>query len=241
MSNFLRSIFPIIRTQIEIVRDRGYDLSEEDSRIINMDVDTFINEFLEESNNIYTYFSKFYYSDSKNTLYVSYEDPLNVEGGSGIDVNKVRTLFNFLLSQNYKSDIIYITVQNLNPAASKEFYKYPLNKNHFTHDFLKYNITKHYSNSKFEILSRTEILDFLRANKINDIKKIPYMVDSDPIALYYGLVPGNLLRITRHTHFYESILEESISYRLVVRHPKIDIEKSQQIKSENEKNKIEKE
>jgi DNA-directed RNA polymerase subunit H (RpoH/RPB5) len=235
-------MYPIIKTQVEMVRDRGYNISEADLSILQMDSARFVREYnaILQNTNLYTHFSKFYYSDSKNQLYIAYENPLEVDNKE-IDVNRIRNLFSFLLSQNYKSDIIYITGQNLNSAASKEFYKYPLSKNHFTYDMLKYNITHHYSNSKFQILTRSEVFEFLYSNKINDIKKIPYMVDTDPVSLYYGLIPGNVVRITRHTQFYDSMLEESISYRLVVKNPKIDIEKSQKIKSENEKNKIENE
>ena len=228
MSEIIKYMFDIVKCQIEMIQDRNYPLDEEELNILKMTKDQFVDFYTqrlnEENTNIYDYFTKYYYADNMNELYVKYDNPVENEG-EGINVNKIKLLLTTALEDDHKPDIIYITGQNLNSAASKEFYNYFLKKTHFLHSELRYNPTKHFSNSKFELLTRAEVFQFVRENKINNIRNIPYMTDIDPIVLYYGLVPGNVVRITRTHNFYDSILDSSISYRLVVKHPKVEIKK----------------
>jgi DNA-directed RNA polymerase subunit H (RpoH/RPB5) len=226
--NELKQLFKVIRTQIEMVRDRKYIIPSEDLNVIKMTPNDFANTYYTKlylNTNVHSYFSKIYAHTDPNklSLYVFYENPLLDEGK---DVGK-KNIKNFAEIVNQKQieekrvyDIIFISKRKINPSATAEFEQIPAYKNAFTYKQLNYNPTKHTSNSKFEILTPTEKLEFLRNNRIVDETKLPSIYHNDRMCLYYGTKVGNIIRLTRKNIYHNSLLNESIYYRLVVKNNK---------------------
>lgn len=82
---------------------------------------------------------------------------------------------------------------------------------------LQINITKHSLQPKFEIITNPDDIKevYNQYNLIIDdkIKQLfPYILKTDPISKYYGLKPGNLLKIIKNSESSG----EYITYRLCV-------------------------
>lgn len=82
---------------------------------------------------------------------------------------------------------------------------------------LQINITKHSLQPKFEIINNTDDIKevYNQYNLVIDdkIKQLfPYILKTDPISKYYGLKPGNLLKIIKNSESSG----EYITYRLCV-------------------------
>ena len=55
--------------------------------------------------------------------------------------------------------------------------------------------------------------------KDQDLTKLPLISVSDPIARYYGAVPGQVFKIYRKDLTGSSLVSESIFYRVVINRP----------------------
>lgn len=71
-----------------------------------------------------------------------------------------------------------------------------LNVQMFSESELSFNITKHELVPKHEILSAEERNDTLHRYRTT-LKHFPMILSSDPVARYYGALPGTMVRITR--------------------------------------------
>lgn len=81
----------------------------------------------------------------------------------------------------------------------------------FSESELSFNITKHELVPKHEILSEEQRKDTLRKYRAT-LKHFPMMLSSDPVARYYGALPGTMMKITRKS----PTAGEYILYRVVV-------------------------
>lgn len=63
---------------------------------------------------------------------------------------------------------------------------------------LMFNITKHQLVPKHEVIRSKKVIDELvEKYKLKNKYQFPIILKSDPIAMYYGLKPGELVKITR--------------------------------------------
>lgn len=73
-----------------------------------------------------------------------------------------------------------------------------LNVQVFSESELSFNVTKHELVPKHEMLSPEEKATVVRAYK-TALRHFPLMLSTDPVARYYGALPGTMMRITRHS------------------------------------------
>ena len=76
---------------------------------------------------------------------------------------------------------------------------------------LTFNVSKHSLVPKHEIISNLLLSNLKKTYLLNSINNLPTILNSDPVAKYYGMKIGDVCRITRHN---ENI-GPSILYRLV--------------------------
>jgi DNA-directed RNA polymerase subunit H (RpoH/RPB5) len=74
-----------------------------------------------------------------------------------------------------------------------------------------FNIMKHELVPKHVILSDEEVKSLLTKYNIQP-SQLPKILDMDPVAVYIGAKPGQIVKIIRKSH----TAKESISYRIVV-------------------------
>lgn len=220
----LDELYPIIQTQLEMLRDNGYNLtsdelklihSTEDEKKYNNFITTYANKFINETNEkkyvtIYEMFSRRFTKRNSSDTFVYYLDP-KINKGKDVNIQDVKNLIYFL--GIVPTDILFITKTKLNKSAGDELRKF--NYRHFLFTELQYNVTKHILSPKYELLDDAQKILFLRSNDIEDPEKIPKIKDDDMITRYYNAKLGQIFRITQSIVFYESIVKKRMGYRIV--------------------------
>jgi DNA-directed RNA polymerase subunit H (RpoH/RPB5) len=104
----------------------------------------------------------------------------------------------------------YIVVTSLSKKAYKQLEEYPLTQV-FQEIDLMVNILEHDLQPKFRLLTKTEVDEYFKAFE-NKKREMPRILDSDPVARYFGAKTGDILEIIR-----PSITTiEAVTYRIVV-------------------------
>jgi len=104
----------------------------------------------------------------------------------------------------------YIVITSLSKKAYKQLEEYPLTQV-FQEIDLMVNILEHDLQPKFRLLTKTEVDEYFKAFE-NKKREMPRILDSDPVARYFGAKTGDILEIIR-----PSITTiEAVTYRIVV-------------------------
>ena len=82
----------------------------------------------------------------------------------------------------------------LSPDAKKEVAT--PNVTILTHEFLMMPVGRHVLVPKHQRLSESDALIFLKSRKI-ERDQLPHLKTSDPISMYYGFDPGNIVMVSR--------------------------------------------
>lgn len=81
----------------------------------------------------------------------------------------------------------------------------------FSERELSFNVTKHHLVPKHQVLTTEEKRNVVKKYRTS-MKQFPLMLSSDPVARYYGLLPGAMVKITRPS----PTAGEYVLYRVVV-------------------------
>ena len=104
----------------------------------------------------------------------------------------------------------FIVVTSVSKKAYKQLEEYPLTQV-FQEIDLMVNILEHDLQPKFRLLTKTEVDEYFKAFE-NKKREMPRILDSDPVARYFGAKTGDILEIIR-----PSITTiEAVTYRIVV-------------------------
>jgi len=203
MDNFSKTTiyYKVRKTTIEMLEDRGYNVSTEDK---NLSYNDFANRLEENMINIVANHKL----NENKMVYVSYI--LESKTFSKKDLTNLKTF----IDDNYPlkdMSVIVITHDKPTPQIAKELqndefrsYEIFLTKN------LMINITHHEIVPKHILLSEEEankVLDEFDANR----SQLPRLLVTDPVAKYYGMKSGDICKIVRHS----PMTGESFYYRMV--------------------------
>jgi DNA-directed RNA polymerase subunit H (RpoH/RPB5) len=220
-TQLLDDLYPIVRTQLEIIRDNGFILNTDEVKILESQDDSsrfvadYERKFLagyeeKKYNTIYDMFNRRFIKPNAVDVFVYYIDP-RIDKGKKINKPAINHLM--LLVGTNMVDIFLITKTPLGPGATEVLQQ--LHYRHFLFSELQYNPLKSIFSPKYEILSDTERIEFLRNNIIDNPEKITKIKIDDKICRYYDLRIGQIIRITARIIFYESIVKQRMSYRIV--------------------------
>lgn len=81
----------------------------------------------------------------------------------------------------------------------------------FSERELSFNVTKHHLVPKHRVLTSEEKRSVVKKYR-TPTKQFPLMLSSDPVARYYGLLPGSMVKITRPS----PTAGEYVLYRVVI-------------------------
>jgi len=104
----------------------------------------------------------------------------------------------------------FIVITSLSKKAFKQFDEYPLTEV-FQEIELMVNVLEHDLQPKFRLLTKTEVDEYFKTFE-NKKREMPRIVDSDPVARYFGAKIGDIFEIIRPS----VTTGESITYRIVV-------------------------
>jgi DNA-directed RNA polymerase I, II, and III subunit RPABC1 len=226
--------FEIKKTLLEMIRDRGYDISEE-THILYMDdgsFTTYYNSLLDKCkekqkiSNLESFLlfsSNTYYSVNKTDLKILKIGFLELKANKAkINSDQISELISTLKIQpknskkEYCDELILIINNEIVTLAKKQLDDLTsVNTSIFFDKELFYNPTNHIDCPQFYLLTENEKTDLIRnlKCKLSDFLIIKH---SDPVIKYYGWKRGQIVKIIRDDESYNVISPLSINYRVII-------------------------
>jgi DNA-directed RNA polymerase subunit H (RpoH/RPB5) len=219
----MQRLFDIKKTQLQMVRDRGYEISQDELSILNTNLEGFtiyINHLAASNprSSVRSLLSRSYVSKLPNgstkSMLVYYGGKSNPQQKQ-VSADVVREFIGLI--QRYAiSEAILIIDAPLSSTGDNELNALTLTKwQVFFDSELTYNTTLHVDTPRHELLSPEETklkLQELRA----DLSRLLILKATDPVVRYYGWLPGSLVRIYRDDQTIGILCPKSINYRVIV-------------------------
>ncbi|CAO3670216.1 unnamed protein product [Umbelopsis ramanniana] len=196
-------LWRVYKTIHQLVSDRGYLVSQSE---LEMDLDTFRDTFARTSD---------IHRDQLTFLVQKKDDPADqllvfFPKDKSVGVKPIRKYVERMLTQNIPKGII-IFQQTMTSSANKVIQgmsaKYHLES--FQEAELLVNITKHVLVPIHIVLSTEEKLTLLKRYRLKETQ-LPRIQQTDPVARYYGLKRGQVVKIMRNSE----TSGRYVSYRL---------------------------
>ncbi|OAV97802.1 hypothetical protein PTTG_01056 [Puccinia triticina 1-1 BBBD Race 1] len=188
------------RTIKELVRDRGYEVSDAE---INVSLDVFKADLASDKKNIHFAAVN---PETTQGIYVYYSDEKSV------GIKTMRKFIGILDEKKIESGIL-IYSQAMTPSANKVIasmaQQFTLEA--FQESELLVNITRHIMVPRHEVMKPEEKKALLTRYRLKDTQ-LPRIQLTDPVARYYGLKRGQVVRITRPSE----TAGRYVSYRLAM-------------------------
>lgn len=216
-------LLKVKRTQLEMIRDRGYEIKDEEW-MLTCSVDEFFNYLSKvDEVNRYTTLSNTYVNSDKQKLFVYYPAITASKSVTSCDISPVINV----LSEMRK--IIIIGESQCDPGLKKQLEQLQAKRlfsgindkfltiQYFTYDELSYNPTKNKLVSKHKLLTKEQAYEDLL--KYTSFDKLPMISVDDKISKYYGVEVGDIFEITTESNnpLSEGLTDDSIFYRAVVK------------------------
>jgi len=184
-----KKVYIIWKTVHEMLEDRGYQSNAK------LSYEKFLDKYFDDNVDSLPNYNKMTFVTS------SKKDPLNeiiiyfLEEDT-IGIKTTIKIYNDMCKKKIMNGILIF--KNSITFSAK---KYILNQKDirielFLQDNFIINVTKHVSSPQFQILSPQEKDKLLKLYHIED-SKLPRILKTDPVAKYYGLKKGDVLRILR--------------------------------------------
>ncbi|KAK4564671.1 hypothetical protein RGQ29_006665 [Quercus rubra] len=195
-------IYKVRKTVFQMLRDRGYSVDDSE---INMTRQQFTQHFGERIKRDELFIHKVKEQDSSDQIYVFFPEG---QVGAGVVKN---------LAQRLKADNIFsaiVVAQNRLTAQAKhgvEEVNKLIRMEVFEEKELVVNITEHVLVPKHVVLTNDEKKEMLKKYGLKDLQ-LPQILVRDPVAKYYGLRRGQVVKIIRES----MTADEYETYRLAV-------------------------
>ncbi|KAK7454446.1 DNA-directed RNA polymerases II 24 kDa polypeptide (RNA polymerase II subunit 5) [Stygiomarasmius scandens] len=184
-------LWKVNRTIHELVKDRGFQVSDEE---INMDLHTFRQTYANSSGSVDRNQLNFFTNSQANPMeqiFVFFSDEKSV------GVKTMRKMLSILEEKSIQRGII-VFPGNMTPSARKVIVamasQYRLEE--FSESDLLVNIVHHTLVPKHEVLSPEDKKLLLDKYRLKETQ-LPRIQLADPVARYYGLRRGQVVKITR--------------------------------------------
>ncbi|THV02876.1 DNA-directed RNA polymerase RPB5 subunit [Dendrothele bispora CBS 962.96] len=184
-------LWKVNRTIHELVKDRGYQVSDEE---INMDLYTFRQTYANSSGSVDRNQLNFFTNSQVNPaeqIFVFFSEEKSV------GVKTMRKMLSILEEKSIQRGII-VFPGNMTPSARKVIVamaaQYRLEE--FSESDLLVNIVHHTLVPRHEVLSTEDKKILLDKYRLKETQ-LPRIQLADPVARYYGLKRGQVVKITR--------------------------------------------
>jgi DNA-directed RNA polymerase subunit H len=219
----MQRLLDIKRTQVQLVRDRGYNIGS-DERYLTMSVSDFNAAYNQQAAatdtpiSVRNFISHRYTKDDGQLLLVYYAAK-SESSKKYISIDIIKS-FTYNINHFRTSDNILIVNAPLSAKSVKEIADYqaqhPNRKIQIyqEHD-LTYNPTLHYDVPVHELVPSDQADRLLAELKVTPANMLLIRED-DPIIRYYGWSPGNIIRVYRNDISISMLAPRSINYRVVI-------------------------
>jgi DNA-directed RNA polymerase subunit H (RpoH/RPB5) len=206
-------LFQIKKTQIEMIYDRGYDVSKEELDLLDNDLNYFTDYLRLKTGDKITRasLSQVYSMKGKKQLLVAYLE--KSPDSKQISIEVIRSVIEQAKSLGVKELIIVIEIV-LSSPAKKDLIPSGLSYQVFFDDDLCYNATRHIDTPRHELLTPTEAEEKLKELKA-DIGKLLIIKSTDPIVKYYNWPVEGIVRIFREDYTVSILSPKSVNYRVI--------------------------
>ena len=209
-------LYEIKKNQIKMAMRRGYQINPAEIKNVSS-FDHFMRVYIPhaEKNQITfrSALTNVYANTDGRPSFVAYYadvDPKTTLLGKG----ELSGAIEYMRQYKIKDGIV-ITKKLLSPSASSTLESLlTFNIQIFLEEEMSYDPTEHFLVPTHIPLSDEEQTKFLNENDIT-IDKLPIIPTKDIIARYYGLRPGQIVRIERE-NMYESIILKSVAYKAIM-------------------------
>ena len=228
----LYKLFIVKRNQIQMLKDRGYDVKSSGEEIF-LNKQYSIDKLLDHFKNVYTakideINSKKIYKkkvtsirqalsrhytrpDTGDIVYVYFMPPTS---GDKVNNEQLKPFIKFLNDHSYKH-YIFILGQELGTSAKNDLYgQQSVNVEVFRDDEMSINPTYRALYSEHQLLTDADRKPMLERTGWNVID-FPKMGPSDKIARWKGLKPGDLIRIKRVQPNEGTMNQNPLHYRFI--------------------------
>ncbi|CAJ2666427.1 DNA-directed RNA polymerases II and IV subunit 5A-like [Trifolium pratense] len=196
-------LYRVHRTILEMLRDRNYLVLDSE---VNMSIEEFKAKFGENMKRVDLTILKANKDDPSDQIYVFFPD------NNKIGVQVVTTYRNRMITDNVRRGILVLQVQVSSKArAELANLSAKVRMEVFMEDELLVNITQHELVPKHQVLTDAEKKELLKTYTCQETQ-LPKMLITDPVAKYYGLNRGQVVRITRQSE----TAGVYITYRIVI-------------------------
>ncbi|CAH8265547.1 unnamed protein product [Arabidopsis lyrata] len=190
------------RTTMEMLRDRGYDVSDED---VNFSLEQFRALYGERLDVDRLRISAKHRFDSSKKIMV-------VFCGTGmVKVNAMRAIAADVLNRESITGLILVLQSHITNQALKAVELFSFKVELFEITDLLVNVTKHVLRPKHQVLNDKEKESLLKKYSIEE-KQLPRLSSKDPIVRYYGLETGQVMKVT----YKDELSESHVTYRCVM-------------------------
>jgi DNA-directed RNA polymerase I, II, and III subunit RPABC1 len=218
-------LLKVKKHQLEMVRDRGYDITLEEP-LLEWGILQFVEYFTEKAQIERTSFRESLcsvYSKPDGTKihvrFLNTPTKTKTKDDEGkIKTEQVKEIIEYIRRESVRN-LVLITEEDITSPAQKKLEELrSVNIQHFLYRQLGYNPTKHYLVPQHILMTDEEAKQFLTSNNLR-LEDLPLISHIDPIARYYGMRNGQIVKIIRRNFIVETMVDEYVSYRCVSNTP----------------------
>ncbi|KAK2440065.1 DNA-directed RNA polymerases II and IV subunit 5A [Trifolium repens] len=188
--------FECRRTLMEMLRDRGYNVSESD---LTLTLSDFRSQFGELPKTETLGVCLSHRSNPSNKVQVIFT------GTGDIRKSTLTEIQNQIVNKERLSRLILIVQSKMTAYARKELENCQYKVEIIKLNDLVVNPTKHVLQPKYEVLTAVEKQELLKKYKIEE-KQLPHMLRTDPMATYFGLERGQVVKISHSGEMFNSLV-----------------------------------
>lgn len=213
IKNFIPELLPIeksIYQQINDIKTTIIKIFVNRGFIEKSNIDKYIKKLIDTENNEYEYIINLDKSTNYNTEIKNKKIYIKFFDYKISSVNEKSVIGEFI--KEYDKEYKFIVVNDITSKTEDTILSFNTQVEIFKYNELKSDKTEHDLVPRHEVLRKEEaemVLESYRTKK----RDMQFIRQNDPIAKYYNMKPGEIVRIYRPS----PITCESISYRLVIK------------------------
>ena len=221
MASKIRNLFDIKKTQIQLVRDRGYVISPEEEALLTATSDQF-SAYMQTLRQAYPNFtdrtrlSRSYINAAGTKSMAVFFIARTEQTQKQIPSEIMRSIVNTVI-ESRSTELLLVVDVPLSTHGNELLQTLTLTKwQVFFDSDLVYNPTESVDVPRHELLTPEQAAAKLQEWKV-DISKLLISESSESIVKYYGWPPGSIIRIHRNDSSVNSLGSESLNYRVVIK------------------------